>query len=322
MALKIGDIFRQMNNSLCSIFDHHLILKLSPELIRDGEFQKRADELITLLKWRDNPPSHVTFLLDGYGFIPNVYHYAFIQGFTEFLKACQDKSYSEGLDDWPVLFAELKNKIEGKQQGRYNQNCDEGYDLQPTGKVFVTVKRNSSRNFFVSVVVSRTSKRSQVRRFPDKQTWDIKRMNQKQFDFLETIVKEVSHNADKDTKIRFLEQNPEILFSTFRIVEPMKTPSDKELRQKLTSNFNVQHLLSEISDGMAGQWEIFLLTKLLHEQNMNNRISMTKSDAFYLWKFTRDRIIKGEEIQPLTLDLVESILGIDIRTGAPRGEEV
>ena len=50
---------------------------------------------------------------------------------------------------------------------------------------------------------------------------------------------------------------------------------------------------------------------------------MTKTDALELWKFTFERIIvEGDTIDPLTLDLVEPILMIDIQTGAPRSEEI
>ena len=149
-------------------------------------------------------------------------------------------------------------------------------------------------------------------------------MGENQFHLLEKIVNEVSREGDVETKIQFLKENPEIIFRKFRWMNQSNKPQDRELNSIFERQFNVRSQLEKLKQGQGTEWSNFLLIQLLDQQKTDKRLhSMTKTDASELWKFTFERIIvQGDTIDPLTLDLVESILMIDIQTGAPRSEEI
>ena len=314
--MKVRDIITEMNKDVFSSFDHHLMVKLTPGSFSKDVFQKRADDLISYLE-SENPPAHVTFLLDGYGYIRDVQHYTFTRYFPEFLKACEENANSVGLSDWRQLFFDSKRSIEHKNQT--SQKCEPGFDLKYTGKPFTTNKRN---NISLSVHVSRNIQPTQRANFHREQKWRKKFMEENQFHLLEEIVKQVSGNDD-DTKIQFLEENPELLFWTFRWRDQYDKRQEQGLRLKFERQFNVRSQLDKLRRESDTELSNFLLTQLLNKQKTDKRIScMTKWDAYELWKFTLEKIVQEDSIEPLTLDLVESILMIDIQTGAPWGEEV
>ena len=311
--MKVRDIIKEMNKEVFSRFDHHLIVKLTPESFSKDVFQQRADDLISHLE-SEYPPSHVTFLLDGYGYIRDVQHHTFIRYFTEFLGICEEKGNSVGLSDWRQLFSESKRSIGNKNQT--TEKCEPGFDLKYTREPFTTNKRN---NISLSVHVSRNIKPTQRANFHGEQKWRKKSIEKNQFDFLEEIVKQVS-GKDDDTKMQFLEENPEILFRTFGWRDQYDRRREQELRTTFERQFNVRSQLGKLRQGSDTTLSDFLLTQLLNRQKTDKRVScMTRWDAYELWKFTLDRIAKSDSIEPPTLDLVESILMIDIKTGAPWG---
>ena len=313
--MKVRDIIKEMNKEVFSCFEHHLIVKLTPESFSEDAFQKRADDLISYLE-SGNPPAHVTFLLDGYGYIRDVQHYTFTRYFTEFLKACEEKADFVGLHDWRQLFSDSRSRIEYKHKNK--KKCEPGFDLKYTGKPFTTTERN---NISLSVHVSRNIKPTQRANFHGEQKWRKKSIEKNQFDFLEEIVNQVS-GKDDDTKIQFLEENPEILFRTFGWRDQKDKRDEQELRNTFERQFNVRSQLEKLRRGSDTKLSDFLLTQLLDRQKTDKRAScMTKLDAYELWKFKLEKIVEDDQIEPLTLDLVESILMIDIKTGAPRGEE-
>ena len=315
--MKVRDIITEMNKDVFSRFENHLMVKLTPESFSEDVFQKRADDLISYLK-SENPPTHVTFSLDGYGYIRDVQHYTFIRYMTEFLGICEEKANSSELYEWKRFFSDSRSSLEGVQN---KQTCKPGYDLRYTGKPFFSKNRYDD-DIFLSVHVSRNIRPPQRANFPTEQAWPIKRMKENQFLLLKEIVEEVSNNGE-ETKIQFLEENPEILFQTFSWIDQRNRPQTYELRKQFESQFNVGSQLEKSTRGSDNAWPNFLLTQLLNKQKTERRVScMTRLDAFSLWKSTSDRIAKGDRLEPLTLDLVESILMIDIQTGAPRSEEI
>lgn len=314
--MKVRDIITEMNKDVFSRFENHLMVKLTPESFSKDIFQQRADDLISHLE-NENPPTHVTFLLDEYGYIRDVPHYTFIQYLNEFLGICEQKANSPELSQWKQLFSNSRNPLDRNLK---KQTCEHGYDLRYTGKPFFSEK--SYNGIYLSVHVSRNIRPPQRANFPTEQAWPIKRMKENQFLLLKEIVEEVSNN-EEETKIQFLEENPEILFKTFSWIDQRNRLQTYELRKQFEPQFNVRTQLEKSTQGSDNAWPNFLLTQLLNKQKTERRVScITRLDAFSLWKSTSDRIAKGERLEPLTLDLVESILMIDIQTGAPRSEEI
>ena len=305
--MNVRDIITELNNPVFSTYGIHLMVKLTPESFSKDIFQQRADDLISHLE-NENPPTHVTFLLDGYGYIRDVQHYTFIQHLNEFLGICEQTANSPELSQWKQLFSRSKNT---------NKN----HDLAYSGKPFIS--ENLYNRIYLSVHVSRNIRLPQRAIFQEKQKWPIKIMGENQFHLLEEIVNEVSGKGDDETKIQFLKENPEIMFRKFRWMGQSNKPQDKELNSIFERQFNVQSQLEELKQGRETEWSNFILTQLLEKQKTDKRSHcITKLGASELWKFSFDRIVRGETIEPLTLDLVESILMIDIQTGAPRSEEI
>ena len=305
--MKVRDIIREMNNPMFSTYESHLMVKLTPESFSKDIFHQRADDLISHLE-SENPPTHVTFLLDGYGYIRDVPHYTFIQYLNEFLGICEEKASSPELSRWKQLFSRSKNT---------NKN----HDLAYSGKPFFS--EDIYNQIFLSVHVSQNIRPSQRAIFQEKQKWQIKIMEENQFHLLEEIVNEVSGKGDDETKIHFLKENPEIMFRKFRWMDQRNKPQGKVLNSIFERHFNVRSQLEKLKQEQGTEWSNFLLTQLLDRQKTDKRShSMSITDASELWKFTFDRIVQGETIEPLTLDLVESILMIDIQTGAPRSGEI
>jgi len=316
--MQIREIFKEMNNDVFSCFDHHLMVKLTPESFSKDVFQKRADDLISYLGG-ENSPAHVTFLLDEYGYIPGVYHCTFLKYFTAFLDICVTNARAAGLGDWERLLEDSRS-VFARKLNQSNQACEEGYDLRYIGKRFFI--QNGRNNSSLSVHVSRKFRPPQRTNFPVEQKWLMKSMKENPFHLLEEIVKEVS-GKDDDTKIQFLKENPEILFRTFRWRDQYDRRKEKILWPTFERQFNVRYQLEKLRQGSDTTLSDFLLSQLLDRQKTDKRVScMTKLDAYELWKFTLDRIAQGNTLEPLTLDLIESILMVDIQTGAPRGEGV
>ena len=306
--MKVRDIITELNKPVFSTYENHLMVKLTPESFSKDIFQQRADDLISHLE-SENPPTHVTFLLDGYGYIRDVPHYTFIQYLNEFLGICEEKASSPELSQWKQLFSRSKNT---------NKN----HDLAYSGKPFIS--ENLYNGIYLSVHVSRNIRSPQRAIFPEKQKWPIKIMEENQFHLLEEIVNEVSGKGDDETKIQFLKDNPEIMFREFRWMNQSNKLQERVLNSIFERQFNVRSQLEKLKQGWGTEWSNFILTQLIEKQKTDKRSHcMTKLDALELWKFTFERIIvQGETIDPLSLDLVESILMIDIQTGAPRSEEV
>jgi hypothetical protein len=318
--MEIGDFIKEMNKDVFSSFDHHLMVKLTPESFSEDVFQKRADDLISYLGG-ENSPAHVTFLLDEYGYIPGVYHCTFLKYFTAFLDICVTNAGAAGLGNWERLLKDSRS-VFARKLNQSNQAYEEGYDIRHIGKRFFV--QNRSNDISLSVHVSRKFQPPQRANFPVEQKWRRKHMKKNQFDLLKEIVDEVSRH-DEDTKIQFLKENPEILFRTFRWRDRNNNSKENELRTKFARPFNVKTQLERLRlDEKDYLLVNFLLTQLLEKQKTEKRVScMTRLDAFELWKFMLGKNAQpGDAFEPLTVDLIESILMIDIQTGAPRGEGV
>ena len=122
--MKVRDLITEMNNPVFSTYVNHLMVKLTPESFSRDIFQQRADDLISHLE-SENPPTHVTFLLDGYGYIREVPHYTFIQYLNEFLGICEKNANSPELSQWKQLFSRSKNT---------NKNHDLAYSGKPISR--------------------------------------------------------------------------------------------------------------------------------------------------------------------------------------------